>query len=269
MKIAVRHELRVGIAEGAGRAALHLLLTPRTGPTQVVREWRIDVEGLDDAAGFTDGFGNRAHLVTQTRPGPALTVVASGMIETTDTAGVLGRPMGEPPAGLFRRRTALATAEAELAEEFRPQMDNRIGLFHALMAKVGENPDVKSSGSQSQSQSQSQSGGGSQSQSQSQSMPPTMIHRFIGVLRSLDIPARYVTGYALGDESEEASFHGWAEAFDERLGWIGFDPTMQLCPADRHVRMAVGMDGSSAAPVRVVPAAGEAQSITVSVEAAQ
>jgi hypothetical protein len=264
MKITVTHNLRVGLAEGASRSALHLLLTPQNGPTQSVSEWRLEVEGLDGAAGFLDGYGNRAHLVTQTKPGTEIIVGASGIVETIDRAGVLGRPPGEPVASLYKRRTGLTKADPELVAEYADWKEGRIALFHALMARAAE---------PSAAQEQFQAEGG---QSQVQMSPDEdvlsttdMAHRFIAAVRALDIPARFVSGYLAAADDESAAFHAWAEAYDEGLGWIGFDPALQLCPTERHIRVAVGLDALGAAPARAVPAEGTAESIRVSVEAAQ
>ena len=48
MKITVRHHLNLGLGQGVPRAIQHLLLTPQTSSVQTVREWRIEVEGLDE-----------------------------------------------------------------------------------------------------------------------------------------------------------------------------------------------------------------------------
>lgn len=264
MKITVHHQLRVGLAEGAARAALHLLLTPQSGQTQSVKEWRLEVDGLDGAAGFLDGYGNRAHLVTQTKPGTEVMVSAMGTVETVDRAGVLGRPAGEPVAALYKRVTGLTKADPDLVAEFADWNEGRIALLHALMARAEQPPLA---------QEQFMDEGG-QSQSQSQTMleeasAPDLAHRFIATARALDIPARYVIGYLAAAEGEPAAFHAWAEAYDEGLGWIGFDPMLQICPEERHIRVAVGLDALSAAAVRAVPAEGAPQSVSVSAEAAQ
>ncbi|MBN9360590.1 MULTISPECIES: transglutaminase family protein [unclassified Devosia] len=94
-------------------------------------------------------------------------------------------------------------------------------------------------------------------------------HGFIGAARALEIPARYVTGYLHGSDSEQPALHAWAEAWDDGLGWIGFDAMLLLCPTDRHVRVAVGLDATSTMPVRSIPVAGEPQVLAMSVEAAQ
>ncbi|HTO28022.1 MAG TPA: hypothetical protein VL017_05475 [Devosia sp.] len=77
-----------------------------------------------------------------------------------------------------------------------------------------------------------------------------------------------MTGYLVGAEDGQAAFHAWAEAYDEALGWIGFDPLLQLCPTDRHVRLAAGLDALGARPMRAVPAGDGVSDVEVSVEAA-
>lgn len=77
-------------------------------------------------------------------------------------------------------------------------------------------------------------------------------HIFLSVCRRLDLPARYVTGYLMTDESEAQAHHAWVEAEVAGLGWVGFDPANSVCPDERYVRLACGLDADSAAPVRGV-----------------
>jgi len=269
MKISVKHHLSLGLGQGVSRAIQHLLLTPQTSAVQTVREWRIEVEGLDEPAGFIDAYGNRAHLASQTKPEADLTIEVTGVVETHDRHGVVGRSAGEPVPALYRRVTALTKPMGAVMQKFRsvPKGGERIALLHALMARVGEVLDPAE-----QSQSQSQSGDG-QSQSQVQGgarhEAADYAHAFIGAARALEIPARYVTGYLAAEDGEPASFHAWAEAWDEGLGWIGFDAMLQLCPVERHVRVASALDAVSAAPVRSVPAVDAPKVLAMSVEAAQ
>jgi hypothetical protein len=140
---------------------------------------------------------------------------------------------------------------------------DRIPFLHALMARVGE---VVGGGAQ-QAQKQDQEGQ-SQSQSQQEAAAEDHAHAFVGGARALDIPARYVTGYVLPEDGP-AAFHAWAEAWDEGLGWIGFDPMLGYCPNERHVRVACGLDAQSTMPVRSVPAAGALLPGDVRMELAQ
>jgi hypothetical protein len=232
-------------------------MTPQDGPTQAVREWRLEAEGLDEASGFIDGFGNRAHLVTQTRPGGEIVVTVTGVVETSDKNGVVGRLKGDPVTGLFLSTTDFTKVRTKLIAGLAEAAGSRIGMLHALMAKAGEAADT---------QAQSQDGQ-SQSQSQGATDATALAHTFIGGARALGVPARFVTGYLAESPDGPAAFHAWAEAWDESLGWIAFDPALQLCPTDHHVRMASGLDAVSAAAVRAVPAAGTPQTLNVTVEA--
>jgi hypothetical protein len=272
MKIAIRHQLSLAIGPGVPRAMQHILLTPQSGPTQKVLEWRIDVPGRDDATTFLDGYGNKAMLVTQTRPEEEIVIAVTGLVETIDRNGVIGRQPGEPPQALFRRTTPAAKPIGAITSKLRSTPrggPDRIPLLHALMARVGE-----VLGEAGQSQEQQQDGQSqSQSQGQTQATPradaAAHAHAFIGAARALDIPARFVTGYLYGAETPEAAFHAWAEAWDDGLGWIGFDAMLQICPTDAHVRVAVGLDAGSAVPVRSVPMLGTPTTLAVEVEAAQ
>lgn len=262
MKIAIQHRLSLGLGQGVPRAIEHLLLTPQTSSVQTVREWRIEVEGLDDPAGFLDAYGNRAHLASQTRPEAELVISVTGVVETHDRNGVVGRLAGEPVSALFKRVTPLTKPIGSVTQKFRSAQSNgrdRIPLLHTLMARVHE---VLSETGQAQSQ-----GGQSQSQSlgEAEHGAEDYAHAFIGAARALDIPARYVTGYLAAEDEDGALAHAWAEAWDDGLGWIGFDPLLQICPVERHVRVASALDAVSAAPVRSVPALGVPQALELRV----
>jgi len=265
MKIAIRHSMGLMVGAGVARGVQHVLLTPVSGPTQAVREWSIEMSGIDKAASFVDAFGNRAHLVSQIKPEPELVITVAGIVETIDRNGVIGRVPGDIPPALYRRPTAATKAAGSITSKFRaaPKTgQDRIALLHALMARVAE---VVGGGEQAQTQD-----GQSQSQSQAVHAPASdYAHAFIGAARALEIPARYVTGYLHGSDSEQPALHAWAEAWDDGLGWIGFDAMLLLCPTDRHVRVAVGLDAISTMPVRSIPVAGEPQVLAMSVEAAQ
>ena len=267
MKISIKHHLSLGLGAGVPRAIQHLLLTPQTSSVQTVREWRIEVEGLDEPAGFIDAYGNRAHVASQTKPEGDLVIAVEGVVDTHDRNGVVGRLSGEPVPALYRRVTPLTKPMGAVTQKFRSAAKDgkdRIPLLHAIMARVGE---VLEPGEQSQSQSAE-----GQSQSQGAAVKheaADYAHAFIGAARALEIPARYVTGYLASDSEDAARFHAWAEAWDDGLGWIGFDPMLQLCPVERHVRVASALDAVSAAPVRSVPAVDAPTVTAMSVEAAQ
>jgi len=95
-------------------------------------------------------------------------------------------------------------------------------------------------------------------------------HIMIALVRRLQIPCRYVSGYMFhrektegveieNDRSLEGASHAWIEALVPRLGWVAFDPTNNLVGGDRHIRVAIGRDYADVPPTRGVYK-GEAQS---------
>jgi len=90
-------------------------------------------------------------------------------------------------------------------------------------------------------------------------------HIMIALVRRLNIPCRYISGYMFHheethkDRSLEGASHAWVEALVPGLGWVAFDPTNNLVGADRHIRLAVGRDYADVPPTRGVYK-GEAQS---------
>jgi transglutaminase-like putative cysteine protease len=81
--------------------------------------------------------------------------------------------------------------------------------------------------------------------------PRDMAQIFAVAARSLGAPARYVSGYHHNDH-ETIHFptpHGWAEAYVDRLGWVGFDPCTGMSPEEHYVRVAMALDSVGAAPV--------------------
>ena len=265
MRLAIDHRLTLAMPQGVSQAVFHLLLTPPNGATQTVESWSIDMPGIDNAGRFVDGFGNVAHLVNQTRPEGDVVIQVKGTITTRDTHGVLGRAAGEPVPALYRRVTPATKAPSALYSKFRTAQESRLEILHGLMARVGELLGIPE---QAPTQTQMQAHGG-QAQVQASSekaLPPASDYAqsFIGAARALDIPARHVVGYRFS-ESEPALLHAWAEAFDDKLGWIGFDPSRQMCPTDAYIRLAIGLDAETAVTVRTVPAVDVVEKVSVSI----
>jgi transglutaminase-like putative cysteine protease len=98
-------------------------------------------------------------------------------------------------------------------------------------------------------------------------------HLAIASLRSIGLPARYVSGYLrthppagkprlMGTDAS----HAWFAAFCPDLGWVDFDPTNDLLPREEHITAAFGRDYSDVSPVSGVITGGGAHEVKVSVD---
>lgn len=97
-------------------------------------------------------------------------------------------------------------------------------------------------------------------------------HLMIACLRSLGLPARYISGYLLTQPppgqprliGADAS-HAWVSVWCPVNGWIDFDPTNCLLPGDQHITLAWGRDFSDISPLRGVIVGGGEHELNVAV----
>jgi transglutaminase-like putative cysteine protease len=98
-------------------------------------------------------------------------------------------------------------------------------------------------------------------------------HLQIACLRSLGLPARYVSGYleTLPPPGQpklvgaDAS-HAWAAFYCPGLGWIDVDPTNNLLPSMQHITLGWGRDYADISPIRGVLTGGDDHFLGVSVD---
>ena len=97
----------------------------------------------------------------------------------------------------------------------------------------------------------------------------------IACLRSLGLPARYVSGYLetlpppgkpklVGADAS----HAWVQVYCGEGGWVDLDPTNNLIPGERHITVAYGRDFSDVSPVRGVLVGSGKHRLKVSVDVA-
>lgn len=98
-------------------------------------------------------------------------------------------------------------------------------------------------------------------------------HLAIACIRSLGLPARYVSGYIEtipppGVEKlvgVDAS-HAWFAVFIPNVGWIDFDPTNNQIPGNQHITIGWGRDYADVAPLNGVILSSGPHKLSVSVD---
>jgi len=98
-------------------------------------------------------------------------------------------------------------------------------------------------------------------------------HLGIACLRSIGLPARYVSGYLRTHPPEgqprlvgaDAS-HAWFRVFCPGIGWTDFDPTNNVQPAEEHIVVAFGRDFGDVSPVAGILTGGGRHVVKVAVD---
>ncbi|WAC26023.1 transglutaminase family protein [Ancylobacter sp. SL191] len=260
MRIHVKHATIYTYDPPANGAIQTLRLTPRNHDGQYVVSWRIDVSESCRLRAHEDAFGNLTHTFAVEGPISELRVIVEGEVETQDTAGVVRGVKERFPASLYMRETDLTVADPALrafAEQAAAGIEDRIARLHALMEAIGAHMAFDPEPTQATTTAK-------EAFALKRGVCQDYAHIFIAGARHIGIPARYASGYIVTDGAAQSQTqglaqlqgaaaqagHGWAEAYVDGLGWVGFDPTNLQCPTEAYVRLAVGLDYLGAAPVR-------------------
>lgn len=272
MRLSIRHRTLYRYDPPAVAAALRLRLFPPDCALQQVSGWSVTVNGDAPSAPLVNAYGDAEAIWIKREPTAEIEVVAEGVVETTDVAGVLGqRPEAARPA-VFLRATALTEplgpVEA-LADKLREAPEG-LDRGHAAAAMVRDAVEYRTGATDAATTAAEALATGA-------GVCQDHAHVFCAVMRALGAPARYVSGYLhTGDGPSEAGpgsteTHAWAETWIDGLGWVGFDPSNGVCPTEDYVRLACGLDAEDAAPLRgaFTGATAEALEAAVTVAAAQ
>lgn len=258
MRLKISHTTEYSYEEPVQYSLQRLRLTPLTQPGQTVIKWETEVEGARTEVGYIDHFGNCVDLVSVNGDQQKVRIVASGEVETEDRAGVYGPHQASGPLWLFLRETPL-TKPGKLVRDLTKSVSGETDLatMHALMQVIHTEVAYKTG----------ETGTGTtaeQALEQKSGVCQDHAHILICAARLLDLPARYISGYLMMEEKgEQAASHAWAEVHLQGLGWVGFDAANNMCPDERYVRIACGLDYRDAAPVSGMVTGLSAEKLTV------
>jgi len=288
----VEHETRY-VHDGRVSTSRHLCcLTPRSLPWQAVHLHTLTVEPCPaDLTTRDDVFGNRVSQFSILTPYTELKVIGRSLVELWPRrAGLDPIEPGASPAwesvrdgGVFHPGRVYDEAAGfrgpspyiELTSEIvafaftsftpgRPLLAGAVELMHRIHDEFRFDAGATSI-TTPVSRVLAERGGVCQD----------FAHLQIACLRSLGLPARYVSGYLLTDPppgqprlvGADAS-HAWLSVWCPHYGWVDLDPTNAVLPDERHVTTAWGRDYGDVSPLRGVVLGGAAHDLFVGVSVA-
>ena len=243
MRLTVDHRTRYRFSAPQTRLVQLLRLTPPSTHDQAVAAWRIDVDCDAKTRAHRDGFGNLTTMLYVEGPVTSLEIAVTGEVLTSHSGGVVHGTVEPLPPPLFLRPTPLTAPDAALTQWVRGTGGSGLlDRLHRLNAALGERFAV--------TRTRPEPGlTAAEAFTRDRLTPRDLSHLFVSGARLLGAPARYVSGYSLESDDHRPSPLGWAEAYMDRSGWIGFEPCIGLSPEDRHIRVAVALDAAGAAAV--------------------
>jgi transglutaminase-like putative cysteine protease len=262
MRLSVRHETHYEYDTPLVYSAQRLYLWPVEFASQKTLSWAIRAPGIERALNYIDGFGNRVHMVTFHEISGPVSIIAEGVVDCTDAAGVVRGLPSPAPDAIFLRQTKSTTpngAIRSLSDKITGAHPNILSGLHGLMDDIHIKVAYELGTTHAHTTA-------AEAFTDGKGVCQDHAHIFIGAARHAGIPARYVTGYLVtGMGASSTAAHAWAEALVPDLGWVGFDPANNTCPTDQYVRVAAGIDATGVTPIRGSRRGGSLERMTVEV----
>ena len=286
LRIVHRTSYRYDADVSANYNEVHLV--PRSLPTQTCLSNELVIEPHpSDFHERVDYFGNGVAFFSVQSPHRALTVTATSTVEATDRPTEGEGWSGEPWEQSLARFAD--HADTELIEA-RPYV-----LDSPLVARGGAARRVR--GAVVHARPPGARGGARPHQAhprrlrlrpgattiatelddvldQREGVCQDFAHVAIAAVRSMGLPARYVSGYleTLAPPGSEKltgvdASHAWFSVFAPGTGWVDFDPTNDRVPNERYVTTAWGRDYADVTPIKgIVFSSGGGHELTVAVD---
>ncbi len=261
MRIRVDYQTVYEYAQAASDVLQLLRVQPAGHEGQHIVNWRIDTDVDGHLKRAEDSFGNITHMFYPDGPVKRLSLHVTGEVDTLESHGVLSGGYEPLPPQVFLRQTDLTRPDEALRVLARHiDTGDELATCHRLTSHLYErfnfDPDVTHAHSDAAHAFAIKAG-----------VCQDYSHVFVSVVRSLGIPARYVSGHLVRNDGlvTQPAAHAWAEALIPDLGWVAFDPTNGMCATEAYLRVAVGLDYRDAAPVRGARRGGGAETMAVAV----
>jgi len=259
----LRIEHQTGFSYGGDVTASYneARMLPVSTDSQFVLNSSLDIEPSTSVNQYVDYFGTRVAAFDVLSPHAALSITARSLVE------VRPRPLEHIDMtwdGLAREANrSIETVEqlsltsrtrphdevAELARSIAAQHDHPGRAAHAIAVAVGDAVEYMYGVTGVHSTA-------AEAWEARKGVCQDLAHITLGALRSVGIPARYVSGYLHPRPSAEVGVavtgesHAWVEWFAGE--WQGFDPTNNIEIGDRHVLVGRGRDYGDVPPLRGV-----------------
>jgi transglutaminase-like putative cysteine protease len=271
MILEIQHETRFEYSEPAAESVTEVRMEPASDAEQSCRSYHLAVSPHASPSRYQDGFGNRVHHFNLLAPHRVVRILSASIVEThpgrpdplTSRAPFPLAPEAVPLDALdflqFRGSVRETPRLEPHVSAIRPSRATPLGrLVLAIADHIHRNfhyaRDVTLATSPVD-----------EILAKGKGVCQDFAHLMIALLRSLGVPARYVSGY-IHRPNRESQSHAWCEAWLPDLGWIGVDPTNNRVIDGRFVKVAVGRDFTDVPPNKGVCRTRGEESIFVRVE---
>ncbi|RXZ50095.1 transglutaminase family protein [Agromyces binzhouensis] len=274
-RLRIVHRTGFAYEEAATASYNEARMLPYSGGEQFVMHAALDIRPGATQHAYLDYWGTRVSTFEVLTPHRELSVTATSVVEVRPVPGRGPEPTWDELAAIrvssvpfveFSTQTVateppdeVAALAAEIAAEGMPVGETALEISRAIGDAVEYVTGVTAVNSTAR-----------EAWSERKGVCQDMAHLVVGALRSVGIPARYVSGYLHPDREAPVGVtvagesHAWVEWFSG--AWRGYDPTNLAEAGELHVLVGRGRDYTDVAPLRGVYAGPSASELFVTVE---
>jgi transglutaminase-like putative cysteine protease len=274
-RLAITHRTVVSYPDPVTASYNEVRMQPSDEPGQAVLSSYVEIDPFEGSVGFWDYFGTRVSAFDIHRPHTRLAVTASSTVER------FAPPTDVPPALSWDELAGSGAddiLEEYLAETPLTKTDDELESIAAHLRAAAATPaDMIKAVCEWVPRTVHYEPGATnihtsavEAYQDRRGVCQDLTHVGIALLRSVGIPARYVSGYLHPSSSAEigntvtGESHAWFEAWDGR--WVGHDPTNAKEIGLGHVSVGRGRDYRDTPPIHGVYAGADAIGNEVSVQ---
>ena len=259
MRLKIRHQTEYRYETPVRYSIQELRLTPPSIAGQEIYKWKLNTPIKSTSS--SDAFGNVCNILVQESPYTSMIIEAEGEVQTQDAFEFADDVKAVSPYYLLQQ-THLTEPTEEMLEYFSGSLPKKNSIDELLKLATAIQKAIKYSPGQTNFASTA-----AQSFAMKSGVCQDHAHIMLGLCRASSIPARYVSGYFFAEESPNLASHAWIDFCSniEKGIWTSIDVTHACLIDARHVRLAIGRDYYSAAPVKGVRSGGAGEELSASI----
>jgi transglutaminase-like putative cysteine protease len=274
-RLRVHHLTRYTYAGTVTTSYNEARMTPLSIVGQTTIDARLDIRPAVRAVRYWDYWGTMVHAFDLHQPHDELTVTASAVVETSawepitdvttwdalvhddqlDRWCELLSPSHYVPADEALAAQAASLRSAEVSDPLTTAVAANTFVHNHMKYRKGSTTVATSA---------------PEAFAAGNGVCQDFAHVLLGILRSMGIPSRYVSGYLYPDidaglgQAHAGQSHAWVEAW---VGdWLALDPTQGSFVGPQHVIVARGRDYADVTPLKGLFTGGPVGSLDVEVE---
>jgi transglutaminase-like putative cysteine protease len=259
MHLKIRHRTEYRYETPVRYSIQELRLTPPDVAGQTIDKWKVSTP--IKASTSLDAFGNLYSVFVQENAYTSMMIEAEGEVHTQDAFEFMDDPKAVSPYHLLQQ-TNLTEPTAEMLEYFAASLPKTNSIDEVLELAAAVQGTILYFPGQTNSATTA-----AQSFAMKSGVCQDHAHIMLGLCRASGIPARYVSGYFFAEDAPNLASHAWIDFcadIDQGL-WLSIDITNACFTDARHVRLAIGRDYYSAAPVKGVRSGGFGEELSASI----